>query len=296
MLSPKAQKTIEEIKRTKEQRRTLSVEKQRELQKISRTMPLPDDAKQQFLTLDGVEVEKVTLPSSKDDSALVFIHGGGFTIGSSAVGRWITTQITRRTGQTVYSINYRLAPEYTYPTATFDCVMVWKYLLEHGVRAEKSTMMGTSAGGTIVLSLALWCRDHDTALPSSLILNSPGIARFIKPTEEEIAEDIMLTYDENEENPYFSTADDGDCYAFPICASYTGFPPVAVYCAEKEILHRHSVILDSLLTRDGVEHTYTEDGELWHAFLNNPIPENEIYAAEIASFIKKNIKQKEKTC
>lgn len=289
-MSPEAQKAVEAIRKTKEMRRTLSVEEQRTLQKKSRTMPLPDDAVQQFITLEGVEVEKVILPSSKDDSALVFIHGGGFRIGSSAVGRWITTEIARKTGQTVYSINYRLAPEYRYPTATMDCTAVWKYLLEHGVKAEKSTMMGTSAGGTIVLSLALWCRDHSIALPSSLIVNSPGIARFIKPTEYEIDNDIMLIYDENEKNPYFSTADDDDCYAFPIHGSFTGFPPVAIYCAEKEILHQHSVILNELLKRDGVEHTYTEDRELWHAFLNNPIPENEIYAGEIASFIMKHIK------
>ncbi len=290
MLSREAQRVAENIRKAKEWRKTLSIEEQRELQKKSRTMPLPDDAVRKFFTVNQVEVETVTLPSSQKDSALVFIHGGGFKSGSSAVGRWITAQIARQTGQTVYSINYRLAPEFTYPTATIDCVSVWSYLLDNGIKPEKSSIMGTSAGGTIAISLALWCRDHSIPLPSSLILNSPDIAKSIKPTEYEIKEDIMLNYDENEENPYFSTAEDDDCYAFPILANFTGFPPVALYAAEKEILHQHSVILEKLLTRDEVEHTFTDDKELWHAFLNSPVPENVKYSEEIAAFIMKNKK------
>lgn len=291
MLSQEALKAIEHMKKSKRLRNIKSLDEMRERQRNNRIIILPEDCVKKEYTVGPVEVEKISLPGSDAESALVYIHGGGFRNGFASNGYWITTEIARLTGQTVYAMNYRLAPEFTYPAALDDCTTVWRDMLEkRGIKAEKSAFLGTSAGATLALSSALWCRDHSIPLPSSIIANSPFVANGIIPTEYEIEEDVILDYPERE-NEYFVTASDDDPYAYPLLGDYRGFPPTALYCAEKEILHQHSLLLERRLKEQGVEHTFTDDRELWHAFLNSPVPENVKYAEEIASFILKNIKQ-----
>lgn len=290
MLSAEALKAIKYMKESKELRKIKTLEEMRERQKKNRTIALPDDAVKEIYTVGPVEVEKISLCGSDSQSALVYIHGGGFKNGFASNGYWISTQIARITGQTVYAMNYRLAPEFTYPTATDDCVAVWKDMIENrGIKAGKSAFLGTSAGGTLALSVALWCRDHSIPLPSSIIANSPFVRNGIVPTQYEIDEDVILNYPESP-SEYYQTASDDDPYAYPLLGNYTGFPPVAIFVAEKEILHQHSILLDRRLTEQNVEHTFTDDKELWHAFLNSPVPENVKYAEEIATFIMKNMK------
>lgn len=292
MLSKEALKAISYMKESKELRKTRTLEEMRERQRKNRTITLPEDAVKEIYSVGPVEVEKISLPCSDPQSALVYIHGGGFKNGFASNGYWISTQIARLTGQTVYAMNYRLAPEFTYPTALNDCTAVWKDMLENrGVKAGESSWIGTSAGGTLALAAALWCRDHSIPLPSSLIANSPFVAAGIIPTEYEIEEDVILNYPENPAE-YFSTATESDPYAYPLLGNYREFPPIALYCAEKEILHQHSVLLEKRLTEQGVEHTFTDDRQLWHAFLNSPVPENVKYAEEIAAFIIRNMKKR----
>lgn len=288
MLSNEAVATIEHMKEMKKLRGILTLEEMRKIQK-NNPKKLPDDAEKRVLTIKGVEVEKITLPTSKEESALIYIHGGGFKNGFASNGYWLTTALARLTCQTIYAINYRLSPEYKYPAAFMDCADVWKELLRSGIASNKSAMIGTSAGGSLVLSSSLYLRDHGYPLPSSLIVNSPFVGKNIIPTREEIEEDVILDYT-GKESSYFDTADDDDPYAYPILGSYFLFPPLQIYVATKEILHSHSILLDKKLEEDRVEHELIIDDELWHAWLNSPVPENGKYIKHVALFIKRNMK------
>ena len=124
MLSSEALRVIEYMKESKELRKTKTVEEMRERQKKNRIIALPEDAVKEIYTVGPVEVEKISLPSSDPESAFVYIHGGGFRNGFASNGYWISTEIARITGQTVYAMNYRLAPEFTYPTATDDLSLI----------------------------------------------------------------------------------------------------------------------------------------------------------------------------
>lgn len=288
MLSIEAEKAIAHMKEMKRLRGISSLEEMRERQR-NNPKKLPPDAEKTVLYFRGVKVEKISLPSSDEKSALIYIHGGGFQNGFASNGYWLMSSLMRLTGQTVYAINYRLSPEYKYPAAFMDCVTVWKELLSAGIESGKSAMIGTSAGGSLVLSSSLYLRDHGYHLPSSLIVNSPFVGMNIVPTEKEIEEDVILDYT-GKESSYFDTADDDDPYAYPILGEYFLFPPIAIYVAKKEILYSHSVLLDKKLEEEKIEHKFIVDNDLWHAWLNFPVPENEKYIKEIAAFIKINMK------
>ena len=258
MLGEIGQKYEERLREIKKLRSKSTLEEMRENQK-KRASKLPEDAEKTLLNIKGVETEKITFPNSRSSSALVYIHGGGFKNGYASNGYWLCTQIARNLGMTIYGINYSLAPEDTYPAAFMDCVKVWRKLLEWGVDPGESSIIGTSAGGTIALSLSLWCRDHGIYLPSSLILSSPYIGEGIEPTHYQIDNDAILDY---------RTA------------------------SEKEILKNHSDKLDEILNRDGILHSYFIDKDLWHAFLNSNVPENEKYVAKVIEIIKENYQVK----
>lgn len=288
MLSQEASAAIERMKTAKALRAVSTLDEMRRRQKESPMARLPEDAKKEIFDVKGVEVERISFPSSRPDSALLYIHGGGFRNGWASNGYHLGSEICRRTGQTLYALNYRLAPEFTYPTAMFDCVNTWKWMMRNGVDPKRSSFIGTSAGGTLVLSTSLWCRDHGIPLPMALFVSSPYMGEGFVPTKEEIDEDVILDYSPEKKNPYFSTADYDDPYAYPKFARFKAFPFVGVYSAKKEILYSHSVELKKLLERDGVEHSYNIDPELWHAHLNAPVPENDKYIKEISDRIIKS--------
>ncbi|MGN0851678.1 MAG: alpha/beta hydrolase [Candidatus Ornithospirochaeta sp.] len=280
---------IAHMKESKRLRASSTLQDMRQRQRDN-ARPLPMDAEKSVIEIKGVEVERITLPSSRPDSALIYIHGGGFKNGFASNGYWVSTRIARELGMTVYGINYSLAPEHTYPAAFMDCVKVWKNLVFSSVDPGKSAFLGTSAGGTLALSSGLWCRDHGIPLPSSMVLSSPYMGEGMEPTEYQKENDVILSYNPEEKNEYFSSADSDDPYAYPVLGEYYGFPFVTLFASEKEILKSHSDRLDEILSRDGIPHSYSIDKELWHAFLNADVPENEKYVAEAIKNIKENFR------
>ena len=284
MLGEKALEMEKRLRFIKEKRKHSSLSEMREFQK-NRAITLPPDAKKEVFNVADVEVEKITLPNSKEESALIYIHGGGFRNGFASNGYWLCMEIAKVTGQTIYGINYRLAPEYTYPVAFMDSLSVWRSLMRNGVKPELSTFIGTSAGATIALSVSLYARDHGIPLPSSIVLSSPYVGRGIIPTEHEIENDAILDWNGEEDNPYFSTADYDDPYAYPILGDYFLFPKIKLFASEKEILKGHSDKLAEVFERDKVDYSYSVDKDLWHAFLNADVPENMKYVEETIGFI-----------
>jgi acetyl esterase len=90
--------------------------------------------------------------------ALLYIHGGGFRILSKDT-HWVMALAFARRGYTVFSIDYRLAPQHPFPAALEDACAAWLWLLQHagryGAQLEGLTVAGESAGANLTLALAL---------------------------------------------------------------------------------------------------------------------------------------------
>ncbi|RZS56765.1 alpha/beta hydrolase [Sphaerotilus mobilis] len=109
---------------------------------------------------------------------LLYLHGGGFTIGGLDTHDSLCRQLARRSGAAVLSLDYRLAPEHRFPIAVDDAWAGLGWLVAHaaalGLDGRRLAVGGDSAGGTLAAVLALMARDH--GLPLALqVLITPGV-------------------------------------------------------------------------------------------------------------------------
>jgi acetyl esterase/lipase len=106
------------------------------------------------------------------DRVTLYLHGGGYTLGSHATHTAITSNLAKATGAPVLVPDYRLAPEHPYPAALDDAIAAYRFLLERHA-PQAIAVAGDSAGGGLALLLVLALRDRGLPLPSSLLLLSP---------------------------------------------------------------------------------------------------------------------------
>jgi acetyl esterase len=96
--------------------------------------------------------------------AVVYIHGGGFTVGNVAMFDTVTRQMAAEVGAVVVSVDHRLAPENPYPAAVEDCyaALSWTARSAHelGIDATRIAVCGGSAGGGLAAAVALLARDR----------------------------------------------------------------------------------------------------------------------------------------
>jgi acetyl esterase len=129
---------------------------------------------------DGHELPvRLYAPGAEPLPVLVYFHGGGFTIGSVATHDSLCRQLSHLARCAVLSVDYRLAPEFKFPTASDDAWDVVQWVAQHGAtRALDVTRIavgGDSAGGTISAVCAVQARDADIKLALQLLFY-PGCA------------------------------------------------------------------------------------------------------------------------
>jgi acetyl esterase len=111
----------------------------------------------------GVRVYAPDSPTAPTGGVL-YVHGGGFTVGSIDMEHAQAAQLAREVGVTVVSVEYRLAPEHPFPAALDDCFAALRWFhaeaRELGVDPGRIALVGNSAGGGLAAGLALYARDH----------------------------------------------------------------------------------------------------------------------------------------
>jgi acetyl esterase/lipase len=103
----------------------------------------------------------------RSDGAVLWIHGGGFVIGTAQMDDARCSRYALEFGTVVVSVDYRLAPEHPFPAPLDDCFAAWTWLQEHadglGVDPHRIVVGGESAGGGLAATLVH--RIHDTSGP-----------------------------------------------------------------------------------------------------------------------------------
>ena len=82
---------------------------------------------------DGLDGFWITVPESLPDRTILFLHGGGFTVGSTRDHMGICTNLARACRSQVFSVDYRLAPEHIFPAAAEDALCAYRYLIAQGI-------------------------------------------------------------------------------------------------------------------------------------------------------------------
>jgi len=132
-----------------------------------------------FVAVDagGVQAEWVLSPGADPTRRTLYIHGGGFVVGSPRSHRTLTTRFSAMTGGAVLAVDYRLMPEHPRRAGIEDCRTAYRWLLANGpdgpAPAKAVFVAGDSAGGNLTLSLIAWTRDTGLRAPDAAVALSP---------------------------------------------------------------------------------------------------------------------------
>ena len=125
----------------------------------------------------GVPAEWVIAPGADPKRRILYIHGGGFIMGSAKSHRTITSKFSEITGGAVLAIDYRLLPEHKHMDSVEDCRTAYRWILENGPdgpgEITSLVIAGDSAGGNLTLSLVAWLRDNKLRAPEAVVVLSP---------------------------------------------------------------------------------------------------------------------------
>jgi acetyl esterase/lipase len=128
------------------------------------------------ITLDSGAGIRLFRPAGVTDPApaLLWIHGGGYVLGTAQMDDALCRRFSRRLGITVASVDYRLAPEHPYPTPLEDCYAALTWLAGlPAVQKDRVAIGGASAGGGLAAALALLARDRGVITPAFQVLVYP---------------------------------------------------------------------------------------------------------------------------
>jgi acetyl esterase/lipase len=108
---------------------------------------------------------------------MLYLHGGGFTVGQSEDTAYITSRIAAENTMVVVSANYRLAPEWPFPACLDDCLAVLQWMQKNGATlggdGTRIAVGGDSAGGNLAAALVIKARDEGVSLPQATVLLAP---------------------------------------------------------------------------------------------------------------------------
>ena len=115
------------------------------------------------LRIGDIAAEWIVPPEAASDRVILYLHGGGYVMGSIATHRATIARIARAAKARALAIDYRLAPEHKFPAAVEDSVAAYKWLLAQGYKPGKIVIAGDSAGGGLTLATLLSIRDAEVA-------------------------------------------------------------------------------------------------------------------------------------
>ena len=132
----------------------------------------------QEVVADGVPAEWVLVEGADPQKRLLYIHGGGFMMGSPRSHRVITTTLSRITNASVLAIDYRLTPENKRVACIEDCQAAYKWILDNGPDGQAGApssffIAGDSAGGNLTLMSIAWARDMGLPAVNAAVALSP---------------------------------------------------------------------------------------------------------------------------
>jgi monoterpene epsilon-lactone hydrolase len=209
-------------------------------------------------------------------SAVLFLHGGGYVLGTADAHRNFVSQLVARVGVDFFVPDYRLAPEHPFPAAIDDALAAYRGLVALGKHAI--ALAGDSAGGGLALVTAAVATGEAAAQPAAV---PPRAALVFSPwTDLSLASASFQTRAEADPiftkdalgslaHLYLHGHDARDVRVSPVYGNLTGLPPVQVHVGEAEVLLDDSVRYVALAQEAGVAAELHEWEGLPHVFAAN---------------------------
>jgi monoterpene epsilon-lactone hydrolase len=236
-----------------------------------RLHPVPDDVLVQEVTAGGVPAHWLVAPGTDPGRVLLFLHGGGFELGSLRSDGELAARLGRASGMRVLFPEYRLAPEHPFPAAIDDVLAAWRWLrTDQGLSETSIAVAGDSAGGGLAVALLVATRDAGEALPAATVLMSPtvdltssGASMTERADQDPFSTPALLRQLASD---YLAGADPKTPLASPLFASLSGLPPLLVLVGTADLLLSDSERLAAAATEAGVDVTLEIGEGLPHVY------------------------------
>ena len=243
-------------------------------------------------TVGPLHALSVTAPEAAAERTLLFLHGGGYAMGSPRTHVKLAGDLSRASGARVLLVDYPLAPEAPFPAAIDAICESYAHLAASG---EAIAVAGDSAGGGLALALLVAARDRGLPTPRAGVLISPWADLTFSRTasDELIAADPMV-------NPpdlhamrtlYLGDNDPTQALASPALADLTGLPPLLIHVGGAEVLLGDAELIAERAAAAGVKtelEVWAEMVHVWHVFAGR-VPEATAAVDAIGQFLARHL-------
>ena len=269
-------------------------------QSVEEAREMYDKAKYVFALPEGVEVVKdeiggvpaeILTPPSRGAGTFLYLHGGGYAIGSPESHRHLVGALAVASRTRAYALDYRRAPEHPFPAAVDDAVAGYRGLLEAGIAPGSIVLGGDSAGGGLTVAALVAIRDAGLALPAAGVCISPwtDLTNEAESYRTHADRDPLVFREDIDRwgAAYLAGADPRTPLASPLYAELSGLPPLLVQVGSEEVLLDDSRKLGARCEAAGVEvqlEVWDEMIHVWHWF-GEYLEEADSAVRRIAEFV-----------
>ena len=263
-----------------------SIEEQRAItDEFMAGQPVPENVLIDNFTLANRPARKYFTPGVREDATLLYLHGGGYRVGSLDSHHSFMAHLAIACETAVNGLDYRLAPEHPYPAALDDAVAAYKEILEY-TAGEKIMIAGDSAGGGLALACCLRLKDEGLPIPGCAALLSPATdmtcsGDSMGDVRDEFMKDTALYAGDH---PLDTVG------LSPLFGEMSGLPPLLIQVASDEALLDDSTRLEKRASEAGVSVDTQMFDDAFHVFqIFTHLPESQDALSEIGAFYRRHI-------
>lgn len=271
-------------------------ESRKGLEQLTSLVKLPKDVDLEHIDINGMAAVWISSPEVDSNKVVLYLHGGGYILGSLNSHQDIAMRIGRAAKARVLLVDYRLAPEDPFPAAVEDAVKSYKWLIENQkIVPNKIVIAGDSAGGGLTLVTLIKLRDNninlpaagvclspwtDVALTSESLIRNAKVDPFLKLYDLVFMADLYVG-DNDPKNPYIS----------PLYADLHDLPPILIQVGTAESIEDDSVRFAEKAKKAGVDVKLEVFDDMIHVFqaFADWAPEGQDGIDKIGSFIKEKM-------
>jgi acetyl esterase/lipase len=203
-------------------------------------IPVPTDVTTSSGSLGGIPVVNVEVAGADPEGVIFYLHGGAYAIGTAASSVGLASNLARRAGTRLVTVDYRLAPEHPHPAAIEDAVAAYQGLLDGGAPPSKIAFTGESAGAGLAAAALVAINHAGLPQPTAAVLMSPWADLTLSgdSISGKAAIDPALTPEglARRAADYLADGDPAGELVSPIFADLTGLPPFLIQAGSHEIL------------------------------------------------------------
>ncbi len=262
------------------------------LEAMVASVPHDPEVRHEPTTAGGVPAEWQIAPNADAGRTILYLHGGGYCVGSMNTHRDLASRLSRAAAARVLLIDYRLAPEHPHPAAVDDATAAYRWLLAHGATPARTVSAGDSAGGGLTVATLLALRDARVPLPAAGVCLSPWVdlEAIGESMTTKAAVDPMVQRDGllGMAAAYLAGQNPRTPLASPLYADLSGLPPLLIQVGTAETLLDDATRLAERARKAGVTVTlepWEDMIHVWQAFAM-VLPEGQQAVERIGEFVR----------